>query len=270
MKKIDMTNVDLIDTNVTSSKGNQQKWLLGGVWYKVDHMGYEGLAEVVVSRLLQKSNINNFVKYNPVKIQYKHSEKSGCYSENFRKKDEIILTFQHLYKAMKGESSTKALLRYHETEDKIKFAVDFIREITGLCDADKYLTAMLELDAFFLNEDRHTNNIAFIYNEKSEKYSFCPYFDFGLSLLSDMNDYPLSADMYNCIRSVKAKPFSDSFDNQIETANKLYGDVISFTFKNSDIETAVNEVKDYYSDKEINRVLNLLYNQKQKYSYMFK
>lgn len=51
----------------SSSKGDQPKWRSGDTWYKADHMGYEGAAEVVVSTLLEKSNVPNFVKYRPVR-----------------------------------------------------------------------------------------------------------------------------------------------------------------------------------------------------------
>ena len=40
-----------------SSKGNQLKWENEGIWYKADYMGYEGLVEYVVSRLLEKSSL---------------------------------------------------------------------------------------------------------------------------------------------------------------------------------------------------------------------
>ena len=40
-----------------SSKGNQLKWCRNNVWYKADYMGYEGLVEYVVSRLLEKSSL---------------------------------------------------------------------------------------------------------------------------------------------------------------------------------------------------------------------
>ena len=40
-----------------SSKGNQLKWEAGGMWYKADYMGYEGLAEYMVSGLLSYSNM---------------------------------------------------------------------------------------------------------------------------------------------------------------------------------------------------------------------
>ena len=52
----------------TSSKGNQEKWLDNGVWYKLDQFGYEALAEALISQLLCRSNIEldtpfTFVRY---------------------------------------------------------------------------------------------------------------------------------------------------------------------------------------------------------------
>ena len=41
----------------TSSKGNQEKWLDSGIWYKLDQFGYEALAEVFTSQLLEYSNM---------------------------------------------------------------------------------------------------------------------------------------------------------------------------------------------------------------------
>ena len=40
-----------------SSKGNQLKFERSGIWYKADYMGYEGLAEYTVSRLLRYSTL---------------------------------------------------------------------------------------------------------------------------------------------------------------------------------------------------------------------
>ena len=42
-----------------SSKGNQLKWEQDGIWYKADYTGYEGLAEYMVSRLLEYSNMSS-------------------------------------------------------------------------------------------------------------------------------------------------------------------------------------------------------------------
>ena len=54
----------------SSSKGNQPKWLTDGLWYKADHMGYEGLSEIVISKLIAKTNIQNYVMYLPTFIEY--------------------------------------------------------------------------------------------------------------------------------------------------------------------------------------------------------
>ena len=91
MKTIDMTNYDIIKTKATSSRGNQMKWLLNEYWYKQDHMGYEGLSEVVVSQLLKKSNVTGFIEYEPIKIKYNLANKNGCLSHNFKSDEEIIL-----------------------------------------------------------------------------------------------------------------------------------------------------------------------------------
>lgn len=40
----------------TSSKGNQEKWVEGNRWYKLDQFGYEALAETIISQLLECSN----------------------------------------------------------------------------------------------------------------------------------------------------------------------------------------------------------------------
>ena len=130
---------------------------------------------------------------------------------------------------------------------------------------------MLELDAFFINEDRHTNNIAFILNDDTGEYRFCPYFDFGLSLLADTSiDFTLGGDIYEMINSIHAKPFDRDFDVQLDAAQDLYGDHLVLHFTNQDIEQAFDEVSEFYSDEIITRVKELLYHQKHKYQYLFK
>ena len=270
MERIDLTNESLIDTKATSSKGNQQKWLVNGNWYKADHMGYEGLCEVVVSRLLKQSNIQDFVTYSPILITFDGKEYPGCYSKNFKAKNESIVTLEHLSKQWLANSFAKELLRYPEPEDKIRHTVEFIERVTGLKDVGKYFATMLSMDAFFLNEDRHTNNIAFILNDDIGDYRYCPYFDFGLSLLADTTeDYPLTVNTYDLIDKVKAKPFDTDFDVQLEAAEQLYGSQVKFTFTKADIDNALNEVAEYYPKAIIERVRDILYHQRNKYQYLF-
>lgn len=52
METIDLSKFEPQETLNHTSKGNQLKWKCDGYWYKADHMGYEGLAETIVSALL--------------------------------------------------------------------------------------------------------------------------------------------------------------------------------------------------------------------------
>ena len=54
IKEINLDNYSLIDTKSASSKGNQQKWLVNDLWYKADHMGYEGLTVVIQKTFAKK------------------------------------------------------------------------------------------------------------------------------------------------------------------------------------------------------------------------
>ncbi len=270
INKINLDGYSLIDTKATSSKGNQQKWLINNLWYKADHMGYEALCEVVVSRLLKKSNINNFVEYNPIKLEFDGKIYNGCYSENFRQKNESLITLEHLAKQWLASSMAKELTLYTDVKDKIKHTVEFIEKTTKLENVGEYITTLLELDAFFLNEDRHTNNIAFILNDDTGEYRYCPYFDFGLSLLADTTeDYPLDTETEMLIAKIHAKPFDRYFDVQLDCAQELYGEHLKFSFTNREIEEVFEAVKEYYTQDIIKRVKELLYNQKHKYQYMF-
>ena len=64
METIDLSKFEPQEMLNHTSKGNQLKWKCDGYWYKADHMGYEGLAETIVSDLLTKSTVQYpFVAY---------------------------------------------------------------------------------------------------------------------------------------------------------------------------------------------------------------
>ena len=72
MESVDLNKIPVQETEGHTSKGNQLKWKLDNQWYKADHMGYEGLSEVLVSRLLHKAELKYpFVEYHLVEIAYK-------------------------------------------------------------------------------------------------------------------------------------------------------------------------------------------------------
>ena len=252
-----------------TSKGDQPKWQLDGKWYKADHMGYEALAEVVVSQLLKQFNVPDFVEYRPVLIQYQGKEIPGCVSKNFRRKDEMLVSFERLHRTYKGRGLAAALGGINKPQGRIRYTIDFIEQTTGLTGVGKYLTLLLELDSFFLNEDRHTNNLAVIRNEKTKEFRLCPIFDNGLALLSDLNDYPLDKDVYDCIRCVRAKPFDLDFNVQVEAAEELYGMQLNLSFSRKEVSKELKFVTELYGEKIYCRVEQVLFEQMRKYQVYF-
>lgn len=255
--------------NGYSSKGNVPKWKIGNNWYKLDVFGYEGLAEFIISHLMGKTNVDNFVLYDLAKVQYK-GEKVSCVSRNFLDKNEELVTVEKLHLSETGIGLAKKISTIKEIEDKIVYLVDFAESTTKDKDFHIDFTKMLELDMLFLNEDRHTNNIAFIRNRVNGKYKFAPIFDNGLSLLSDINDYNMSVDVYNNIEKVKAKPFSTDFIEQVEKAERLYKQQLKIKFDKNDIENCLKLADKFYPKEIIDRVRIILYEQMRKYAYLMK
>lgn len=89
-----------------SSKGNQLKWKNDGIWYKADYTGYEGLAEYMISHLLQRSSLrpNEFVLYEPEQIKYKSVVYSGVKSDNFLEEGWQLITLERLFKVFFGQN----------------------------------------------------------------------------------------------------------------------------------------------------------------------
>lgn len=266
MERIDLTAASREPLQGHTSKGDQPKWRLGDLWYKADHMGYEALAEVVVSRLLEKSNVPEFVRYAPVLIQHKGGEFPGCVSRNFQGKQEMLVSFERLHRAYKGRGLAVELATLAGPEERIHYTVDFVESITGLQNTGPYLTLLLELDMVFLNEDRHTNNLAVLRNEETGAFRLCPVFDHGLALLSDLHDYPLERDLYQSIASVEAKPFERCFDAQVDAAESLYGMQLELYIQNTDIPAAIAGMETLYPRPVLVRMEQLLREQLRRYA----
>lgn len=182
--------------NRRSSKGNQLKWLSDNTWYKADYTGYEGMSEYVVSMLLNFSDLNDteYIRYNTEEIHYKHAKYYGCSSQNFLPDGWQLITLERLFQNFYGKSLNKCIYQIDDIEGRIRFLVDQTERLTGLHNFGIYISQLLTIDALFLNEDRHTHNIAVLMDEIG-KYHFCPVFDNGAALLSDTTiDYPLDAD----------------------------------------------------------------------------
>ena len=224
---------------------------------------------MIVSWMLEHSTIDDFVAYTLVMIQLPDKAYIGCHSKNFRQEGEMLLPQERLHRASHGVGLAKKLAEILEVEERIRYTVSFVEETTGLTDFRGYLSTLLELDAFILNEDRHTNNIAVTRNENDGSFRLCPVFDNGLSLLSDLNDYPLDRNLYDCISAVQAKPFSTHFSEQAGAAHQLYGIRLKFDLKKEQMLQKLHELRDYYDNEIVERVERVLLEQVRRYSYLF-
>lgn len=249
---------DAIASNVTSSKGNQEKFHIKNEWIKVDSLGYESASEYFSSRLLENSNIDDFVPYSIEKIQIEN--KSGIFrnrianiSSNFLPESAELVTLDKLLKQKYGttfelETKNKSL------ENSIFHIVNLIELATGIQSYGKWLTSMLEFDAFILNEDRHVQNIAFVF--QNGEYRPSPIFDNGAAFLSDTSrDYPLDEKTNKLISSVDAKPFSKSFKDQVMACQSLYGKQL--VLNSYDIGKDITLIEQYYGNKIATRIQHI-------------
>lgn len=169
------------------------------------------------------------------------------------------------------ESLATKMSGFAEPSERIQYLVEEIKKITGIQDFGKYITAVLEIDAFFLNEDRHTNNLAVIYNENTKQYSLSPIFDQGLCLFADTRlDYPLHLSVKACMKKIQAKPFSTDFDEQLDAAEALYGVQIRLGFSVKELEEEIESLTEDYSPVIRERILQLMRQQFRKYKYLIK
>ena len=97
-------------TDLTFSKGNQNKWCVDGIWYKADGLGYEALAEILVSRLLEKVNLAHYVHYKYEPLEWEGVVYHGCRSLDFMTaEDDKIVSVERLFQTFEGESAAKAV-----------------------------------------------------------------------------------------------------------------------------------------------------------------
>lgn len=176
--------------------------------------------------------------------------------------------YERLFKNFFGESLYKSIFKIADYEGRLMFLVRQVERMTGLREFGKYMNKLFTIDAFFLNEDRHTHNIA-VLMDGNGKFDYCPIFDNGAGLLSDTAlDYPLGGDVSKYMQAAKAKTICSNFDEQLDISEKLYGDNIRFTFSEKDVKNIIAKA-DIYSDDERNRVERILCMQIRKYQYLF-
>lgn len=267
---IELFSKNLQGTDRQSSKGNQLKWKDGNLWCKADYTGYEGLAEYTVSELLKNSTLSpeQYVSYQTEQILYKGTIYLGCKSLDFLPDGFSLITLERLFHNFYGQSLYQSVFSISDVKRRVQFLVQQVRDLTGLTDFGDYLCKLLTIDALFLNEDRHTHNIAVLVNAQGD-YRLCPFFDHGASLLSDTTlDYPMNQDILSLIPQVNAKTFSSDFDQQLDAAEELYGQTLKFSFDIHTVETILAR-EPYYPETIKKRILEILRDRIRKYTYLF-
>lgn len=266
---IEFEGKDIRTLNRRSSKGNQMKFERDGFWYKTDYLGYEGLAEYVVSLLLSFSTLgkDEFIRYDLEQISYHGNVFHGCRSRDFLDGWQLI-TLERLLEQTYGQGMSRIVYSIPDHQERLKTLVNLLNGATGL-DFGVYMSQTLTVDTFFLNEDRHSHNLAVLTNDRHE-YRYCPIFDNGAALMSDTSlEYPLHQDPLRMIPRVKPKTFCESFDEQLDIAEALYGNQIHFSFTYQDISDIVHGADGLYSPEVLQRVIDILMHQRRKYAYLF-
>ena len=250
MMSIKLTTGDRIAE--TSSKGNQEKWREKGRWYKLDLFGYEGLAETVISTLLRQTNVETlgfrYVSYRMERLEVHRRVRNGCSSPDFLQPDESILTLADLFRKGVGPDWQAAVARQPNLAGKVRWMAEQTVRLTGLQRFGVYLTLLFEADMLFGNEDRHLNNIAVL--RRGEGFDYCPLFDFGAGLLSNIRDYPLDIDPKAHIRLLRARPLDTTFTRQVHAAQSLYGPQFAWHFTPADLANALAEPLTFYAQRD--------------------
>lgn len=219
--------------------------------------------------------------YYLAEIKYKNKIFNVVSSYDFLKDNFQIITLEKLFKNYYGKSLHESIWNIHSVKDRLQYIVNNVIKITGLKDFGKYMNIVLTIDALFLNEDRHTHNLAVLMNENGE-FDYCPIFDNGAGLLADiLYDYQMDEDVYKLINSVKSKTISLDFDEALNASEILYGNNIYFNFTKNDIDSILGidfegEIKSIddnpiaiYPLEYRKRVIIILLEQMRKYSYLF-
>lgn len=238
----------------TSSKGNQEKWFDSGRWYKLDQFGYEALTETFTSMILEHSNIERntpfrFTRYRMERLNVHGRDRTGCSSESFLQPGQSIVTLSHLYRQYLGYPLKEELERLSSDKKRIAYLAEKTVAITGLQEFPEYLTLLFEVDSLVLNDDRHLNNIAVI--EQNGCYDYCPIFDQGAGLLSNVQFSPMDIAPSALIRVLRARPFNTTFNRQLHIVQGLYGKQLRLPrFTRDELVQELRPLLEYYAFRD--------------------
>lgn len=113
-----------------SSRGSQIKFYKDGYWYKIDEAGPEGIAEALVTLVLNHSSLSEqeYVKYEMCNIHYSGKTYKGCRSKNFLNEDEQFLSYEHIYQMLSGKNLSEEIIHLANPEERIRLILTELKE----------------------------------------------------------------------------------------------------------------------------------------------
>ena len=211
-------STNLVTIESSTSKGAQPKWFdyENNIYYKKDYHGYESLAEWVVYNVLDTCTNLDKSLILPYHLCFIDDE-AGCYSYDFKQgledAEEITLRTMNRLNGITDDKFMKMTLR-KPIKESFSILCDIIESVTSKRFEDE-LKILFAVDAFFLNEDRHTVNLSFI-RYGNGNYKLSPIFDNGMCLLSRVEAYSMITSTRLLIDKPRARLLSPRFDKHLE------------------------------------------------------
>lgn len=257
----DLTNLVVFDkadfqiaSAVSSSKGNVTKYTNGLLWIKSNYLGYEALAEVISSRVIQALGFETVV-YDPCFLSRNEYEaESACVSQSFTLNSTEYSIGRLLQKLGKYNNSDEMFTAFTNNQTpmlRVQWVLDLLKPLNITDYLRSSLAECIWLDSILLNEDRHLFNLVLTLDIQN-RFHFIN-FDYGGSLLSDLRDYPLAMPLQRAVYSVKSKPFSSRFSSQL----RAFQDCLPTHF-NKSIYLNITDLYDYFEPVYIQRCIDVL------------
>lgn len=213
MRDFKLTEKDKVYTK-GSSKGTQIKYFRDNLWFKTNNAG-EGIAEELTTRVLECSNVQNFVRYERCLI----NGKNGCFSSNFLKNGECFISFQRLYQNYIGGNLSDKIRSFRTPKERYDFLLHFLEETTEL-NCNNYLCNIFGLDLLILNPDRHFHNLGVIFKTDGS-FREAPIFDNGQGLGMNFDITPPDLTIEEKVEILTAATISGSFEEQLLASGNI-------------------------------------------------
>jgi len=209
---------DFLEIQSSSSKGDQRKWKrLDNALYIKEQLfedftfWKDNYIEVLSSDILRQLNTPySFADYYLCTI-VDSSDKitQGCVSSNFVPENHDLITLNRILNKEGIVWNPKS-----STKDCWEQLCDLAYSVSDI-NCKEYLATQFLVDYLLLNVDRHLNNIAFLIDLNTGKYSPAPMFDFGRGLLEgELNTYNLP--IPKAVEKTRLKPFGYKAEKVID------------------------------------------------------